>query len=241
MRASQEKTRHVPIALAFIEGKLRNQRTLLRRLAGAEAKSAIDSLAGLIKQIGTVGTLESLLGIEGTGARMYFGAFSRMLKPALGAEFEMTGRNRRPALDPINAALSFSYALLVKDAAVAALAAGLDPQIGLMHQPRFGRPSLALDIAEEMRPLVADSTVVTLINNGELREDHFVRRGGAVALTAPGRKRVIRAYERRMAVRLRHPLFGYEVTYRRALELQARQLAAVLDEQLDVYRPLITR
>jgi len=241
VRASQEKTRHVPIALAFIEGKLRNQRTLLRRLAGAEAKSAIDSLAGLIKQIGTVDTLESLLGVEGTGARMYFGAFSRMLKPALGAEFEMTGRNRRPALDPINAALSFSYALLVKDAAVAALAAGLDPQIGLMHQPRFGRPSLALDIAEEMRPLVADSTVVTLINNGELRQDHFVRRGGAVALTAPGRKRVIRAYERRMAVRLRHPLFGYEVTYRRALELQARQLAAVLDEQLDVYRPLITR
>jgi len=92
-----------------------------------------------------------------------------------------------------------------------------------------------------MRPLVADSTVVTLINNGELREDHFVRRGGAVALTAPARKRLIRGYERRMAIRLRHPLFGYEVTYRRALELQARQLAAVLDGQLDVYRPLITR
>lgn len=137
--------------------------------------------------------------------------------------------------------LSFAYALLVRDTTVAALAAGLDPQIGLLHQPHFGRPSLALDLAEELRPLVADSTVIMAVNNGELRERDVVRRGGAVALTDAGRKKLVRAYERRVGVRLKHPLFGYEVTYRRAMELQARQLAAVVEGQLDVYRPLVTR
>jgi CRISPR-associated protein Cas1 len=137
--------------------------------------------------------------------------------------------------------LSFAYALLVRDTTVAALAAGLDPQIGIMHQPHFGRPSLALDLAEELRPLVADSAVLMAINNAEVQDRHFVRRGGAVALTESGRKRLIRSYERRMHVKLRHPLFGYEVTYRRAAELQARQLAAVVEGQLDEYRPLTTR
>ncbi len=137
--------------------------------------------------------------------------------------------------------LSFAYALLVRDTTVAALAAGLDPQIGLLHQPHFGRPSLALDLAEELRPLVADSTVIMAINNGEIQEHHIVRRNGAVALTDTGRKKLIRAYERRVSVTLKHPLYGYEVTYRRAMELQARQLAAVLEGQLDEYHPLTTR
>jgi CRISPR-associated protein Cas1 len=141
----------------------------------------------------------------------------------------------------VNALLSFAYALLVRDTTVAAVAAGLDPQVGLLHQPRFGRPSLALDLAEELRPLVADSAVVTALNNGEIRESDLVRRAGAVALTASGRKRMVRAYKRRVHVRLRHPIYGYEVTYRRAIELQARQLAAVVDGQLDRYRPLTTR
>ncbi len=241
MRMADDPARAVVVARSFIEGKLRNQRTLLRRLAGQSARGAVDALERLVGDVAAANGVPSLLGIEGTGARMYFGAFNAMLKGPLAGEFELDGRNRRPPLDPINAALSFTYALLLKDVTVATLAAGLDPQVGLMHQPRFGRPSLALDLAEEMRPLVADSTVVTLVNNGELRPEHLIRRGGAVALTAPGRKRVIRAYERRMAVRLRHPLFGYEVSYRRALELQARQLAAVLDGQLERYEPLTTR
>jgi CRISP-associated protein Cas1 len=241
VNAAQDPARHLPLARAFIEGKLRNQRTLLRRLAGVDAHDTVYALARLVERVASADSLESLLGIEGTGARLYFSSFPRMLKAAVGNAFDMSGRNRRPPTDPINAAPSFVYALLTKDTTVAALAAGLDPQIGLMHQPRFGRPSLALDLAEEMRPLVAESTVVTLPNNGGLRDDHFVRRIGAVALTAGGRKQVITGFERRMAVRLRHPVFGYQVTYRRALELQARQLAAVLDGQLASYRPLITR
>lgn len=230
----------VLIARDFIVGKIRNQRTLLRRNLRDGAGTVLGQLAGLAVRAESVGRIDELLGIEGTAARLYFGAFSGLLRcgPIV---FQLEARNRRPPTDPVNALLSFTYALLVRDTAVAALAAGLDPQIGLLHQPRFGRPSLALDLAEELRPLVADSAVVTALNNGEVRESDFVRRAGAVALTAFGRKRMVKAYERRMHVRLRHPVYGYEVTYRRAVGLQARQLAAVLDGQLDRYRPLTTR
>jgi CRISPR-associated protein Cas1 len=228
------------VARAFVAGKIRNQRTLLRRLGGDAAAVAVGQLAGLITRSEGVTTLGELLGVEGTAARVYFGALPGLLRSS-GDEMTFEGRNRRPPTDPVNAMLSFAYALLVRDTTVAALAAGLDPQIGLMHQPHFGRPSLALDLAEELRPLVADSSVVMAINNGEIRERDIVRRGGAVALTDAGRKKLIRAYERRVNVRLKHPLFGYEVTYRRAMELQARLLAAVVEGQLDEYRPLTTR
>lgn len=232
--------RAIVLARAFVGGKIRNQRTLLRRLGGEDGALAVGQLAGLVARVESADALDELLGVEGTAARVYFGALPAMLKRA-GEEFVFEGRNRRPPTDPVNAMLSFAYALLVRDTTIASLAAGLDPQIGVMHQPHFGRPSLALDLAEEMRPLVADSTVITAINNGELRERDLVRRGGAVALSDSGRKKLIRAYERRVSVRLKHPLFGYEVTYRRAMELQARQLAAVIEGQLDEYRPLTTR
>ena len=230
----------VVMARAFVAGKIRNQRTLLRRLGGDGAAVAVGQLAGLITRSDCATTLGELLGVEGTAARVYFGALPGLLKSS-GDELTFEGRNRRPPTDPINAMLSFAYALLVRDTTVAALAAGLDPQIGLLHQPHLGRPSLALDLAEELRPLVADSSVIMAVNNGEIRERDLVRRGGAVALTDAGRKKLVRAYERRVSVRLRHPLFGYEVTYRRAMELQARQLAAVVEGQLDEYRPLTTR
>lgn len=228
------------LARSFVAGKIRNQRTLLRRLGGSTAAAAIGQLAGLVTRCESAQTRGELLGVEGAAARVYFGALPGLLKRA-GDELTFEGRNRRPPTDPVNAMLSFAYALLVRDTTVASLAAGLDPQIGMLHQPRFGRPSLALDLAEELRPLVADSTVIMAINNGEIRERDMVRRGGAVALTDNGRKKLVRAYERRVSVSLKHPLFGYEVTYRRAMELQARQLAAVIEGQLDVYRPLTTR
>jgi CRISPR-associated protein Cas1 len=109
------------------------------------------------------------------------------------------------------------------------------------HRPRFGRPALALDLAEEFRPLLADSTVLTLINNREITASDFTVRAGAVSLTADGRKAAIRAWERRMSTEIRHPLFGYKVTYRRAVELQARILAACLTGELPAYQPLVTR
>jgi CRISPR-associated protein Cas1 len=141
----------------------------------------------------------------------------------------------------VNCLLSFCYGLLTKELLAACLAVGFDPYVGLYHRPRFGRPALVLDLAEEFRPLLADSVVLGLVNNRELGTSDFLVRAGAVTLTSEGRKTVIRAWERRMATHLRHPLFGYSVSYRRAVELQARILAACLIGELPRYEPLVTR
>ena len=228
---------------AFVAGKIRNQRTLLRRHGGSDAAGAVDQLLALARRAEGEDTLASLLGVEGTAARIYFSHFAGLLKrsTALGAEPTFAGRNRRPPTDPVNALLSFVYSMLVKDCVVAAHAVGLDPFVGLLHQPRFGRPGLALDLAEEFRPLIGDSVVLTLVNNGEVSPGHFITRGGGVALTQPGRRAVVSAYERRMRSELRHPTFGYRASYRRALEIQSRLLAAVLVGELPDYRPLTTR
>lgn len=231
------------IAQAFVVGKIRNQRTLIRRHGGPEARRAVAQLGALASAAAKEPELASLLGIEGTAARIYFDRFARLLRRAesLGSPTTFEGRNRRPPTDPVNALLSFCYAMLIKDCTVALTAAGLDPFVGLYHQPRFGRPALALDLAEEFRPLVGDSVVMTVVNNGEVSASDFVVRAGGVALTNAGRRRVIAAYERRMRTELIHPMFRYRASYRRTLEIQARLLAAVLVDDLDEYRPLTTR
>jgi CRISP-associated protein Cas1 len=176
-------------------------------------------------------------------ARLYFDAFPQLVSRAdelPGPRFSGL-RNRRPPADAVNCLLSFCYGMLTKEVLAACLAVGFDPYVGLFHRPRFGRPALALDLAEEFRPLLADSTVLTAINNGEVGAGDFVVRAGAVTLTAAGRKAVIRAWERRMRTELRHPVFGYSVSYRRAVELQARILAAHLVGELAEYEPLVTR
>jgi len=232
-----------PIVQQFVVGKIKNQRTLLRRHGGPSAAHAVDQLAGLVARAREERTIDSLLGVEGTAARIYFEHFAALLRPTTplgpGATFE--GRNRRPPRDPVNAVLSFVYSLLVKDCVIAILAAGLDPFVGLYHQPRFGRPALALDLAEEMRPLIGDSVVMTLVNNGEISASDFVSRAVGVALTPAGRRSVIAAYERRMRTELMHPVFKYKASYRRALEIQARLLAAALIGDTPSYRPLTTR
>lgn len=230
------------LAAAFVAGKIRNSRTLVRRHAGKDGGAALAQLAALARQAEAERRLDTLLGIEGTAARIYFSEFAKLLSPSepLGV-FDFDGRNRRPPRDPVNAMLSFVYALLVKDALVAALAAGLEPYLGLYHRPGFGRPALALDLAEEFRPLIAESAVLTAVNNGEIGAADFVSRAGAVALTTAGRRKLIRTYERRMATELVHPLFKYRATYRRMLEIQARLLAAVLVGDIPTYRSLTTR
>jgi CRISPR-associated protein Cas1 len=230
------------IAASFVSGKIRNARTLLRRQAKPQPKAALEQLAALARDATAERALNSLLGIEGTAARIYFQHFGDLIRE--GGEmggFDFDGRNRRPPTDRVNALLSFAYSMLTKDTIVACLGSGLDPYAGLYHRPRFGRPALALDIAEEFRPLVSDSTVLTAINNGEIEPGDFDERAGRVALTAEGRKKFIRAYERRVQTELKHPIFGYRASYRRSLEIQARLLAAVLTGDCPEYRPLTTR
>ena len=186
-------------------------------------------------------TLESLLGVEGAAARLYFEAFPGMLKGGELDGLEFSGRNRRPPKDPVNAVLSYVYGLLVKDFTRAVTLVGLDPYLGFYHQPRYGRPALALDLMEEFRPLVADSVVLGLVNNGTLRQGDFVWKQLGVALKPDARKKVLRAYERRMDQLVTHPLFDYRVSYRRILEMQARLLCRLLLGELAEYPSFRTR
>ncbi|MGL5808386.1 MAG: CRISPR-associated endonuclease Cas4g/Cas1g [Nocardioides sp.] len=232
------------VAQAMIHGKVRNTRTLLRRNARGDVAAAVDQLKNLASSALTVGGVPSLLGVEGTAARIYFGRFTSMVSDASAvdvAAFDVNGRSRRPPRDPLNALLSFSYALLVKDLTVTLHAVGFDPFLGFLHRPRFGRPALALDLAEEFRPLIAESVVLQVLNNGEVRPRDFVQRAGGCQLEASGRKAVLRAYERRLEHEITHPHFGYRVSYRRAFEVQARMLAAHLLGELPDYRPFATR
>src|SRR5437879_709295 len=191
-------------------------------------------------------SIEELLGIEGSAARLYFGDFTGMIKPDEGADsgefrFDLEGRNRRPPRDPVNAMLSLGYSLLAKDLTVACYAVGFDPYVGFYHQPRFGRPALALDLMEPFRPLVVDSAVLRAINTGMVTEEDFVRAGGAVVLKESGRKGFMRAYEGRMDELVTHPLFEYRVSYRRMLEIQSRLLARVLEGEIGEYPVFTTR
>lgn len=232
------------IARRLVEGKIRNSRTLLRRNARADVQRELGQLRDLAKQALEVDSVESLRGVEGTAARIYFSAFPSMLterEHLPGLPFTFEGRNRRPPRDPVNCLLSYAYSLLTKDLTVVVHVVGLDPYMGFFHRPKFGRPALALDLAEEFRPLVAESLVLTLLNNDVVSPGDFVTRAGGVMLTKEGRRKVLRGYERRLTYELRHPKFGYTVTYRRLLEVQARILGAHVLGEVPEYEPCLTR
>ncbi|HHY84374.1 MAG TPA: CRISPR-associated endonuclease Cas1 [Verrucomicrobia bacterium] len=238
------------LARRFVHGKIRNHRTLLMRNHLEPPEPILLKLKRASGDALRARSLDELLGIEGAAASQYFQEFSGMIKvaddladsPAASQlSFNFANRNRRPPTDPVNAMLSLAYSLLSKDCVLAALAVGFDPYVGFFHQPRFGRPALALDLMEEFRPLIAESTVLSCINNRVITEKDFVRAGHAVNLSPSGRKRFFQMYEQRMSSLITHPLFDYKVSYRRALELQARLLAKVLTGEIPEYVPLMTR
>ena len=220
------------IARAMVTSKILNCRTLLRRNHKDLADERRVELKRYAKQAATAGSVESLLGIEGMAARVYFGEFSGMLK-GRALPFEFNTRNRRPPRDPVNAMLSFLYALLAKDCQITLQAVGFDPYLGFYHQPKYGKPALALDLMEEFRPLVCDSTVVWVINNGVVSPNDFIVTTAAATMKPEARKRLIEAYERRMDSLVTHPTFGYRVSYRRLLEVQARLLGRYLQGEID--------
>lgn len=271
-KAADDKEFCLQLARAFVSGKIRNARTLLRRNARELPRETLVRLAYARRDAERAVALEQLLGIEGAAARDYFASFSLMFKTNSGREldtepleeepssaeddvvspvappdeptwtrFDFTKRNRRPPRDPVNALLSFVYAMLAKDLVATLVGVGLDPYLGFYHQPRYGRPALALDLMEEFRPLVADSVVINLINNGEVRPTDFITRAGACALTPHGRKQVLEGYERRLDTLVTHPHFGYAISYRRIFEVQARLLARHLTGEINFYPAFCTR
>ena len=237
-----DRERCLQLARRFVQAKIANCRTLLRRNHRAAPDTVIQDLKNDHAHAGTVESLESLLGVEGTAARRYFSEFAGMLKEAEpGARFDFEGRNRRPPRDPVNAMLSLLYSMLAREWTVTLQSVGLDPYLGFYHQPRYGRPALALDMMEEFRPLIADSAVLTAINNGEIQQSDWFERMGSVTLTPEGRRRLIETYERRMGQEITHPVFGYQISYRRVLEVQARLLGRYLLGEIPELPPFTTR
>lgn len=239
-------------ARLFVYGKIRNQRTLLMRNHLSPPKEVLKAMKHLSRSALHAGSNSQLMGIEGSAATLYFACFAGMLKnnetglpaslhPQTEFAFSFDKRNRRPPRDPVNALLSLLYSLLAKDCTIACYAVGFDPYVGFLHQPRFGRPALALDLMEEFRPIVADSTVLSLINNRTVSPSDFLWAGTSVNLAPKARKQVFMAYEKRLAASITHPVFGYKVSYRRAIELQARLLAKCLTGEIEQYIPFTTR
>ena len=232
------------IAKRFVIGKIKNARTLLRRHLDGECtnvkkKPLLKKLEFYARKADAAENMQSLLGIEGVAAKEYFSGFFSLLPKWI--EPDILTRNRRPPADAANAVLSFLYALLTKEMNVAAQSVGFDPLLGFYHQPRFGKPALALDLMEEFRSIVADSSALRLFNNKEVTKEDFIARGGAVAMKDTARKSVIAAYERRMQMEITHPIFGYKITYRRVLEVQMRLLARHLLGELPEYPYFYTR
>jgi CRISP-associated protein Cas1 len=244
IRRADDEAFCLGVARSIVATKIRNQRTLLQRNHVEPSRLVLLRMKQLAESAGEAGSLATLLGIEGTAARLYFEQFAGMLKPEPEDElpaFDFDGRNRRPPRDPVNALLSFAYSLLAKDLTVVCHAIGFDPYVGFFHQPRFGRPALALDLMEGFRSLVAESAVLTAVNSRMITPKHFVSAGRSVSLTASGRKGLLRAYEQRMDHLATHPLFGYRVSYRRILEIQGRLLARVVTGEVPRYPGFETR
>lgn len=232
---------HLGLSRGFITAKIGNQATLLRRHGDAEP--TVRELRDLQRRATRANGLTELFGIEGDAAARYFEKFSTMLTDAVrnGGGIVFDGRSRRPALDPVNAALNFAYGLLLADIIRAVVACGLDPHAGFLHSSERNKPALALDLCEEFRAPVADSVVIGALNNGELKASSFTHVTGSARLRDKARTTLIAAYERRVTTQFRHPLFGYQVTWRRAMEIQARLVLGVLDGTQPSYKGIPTR
>lgn len=227
------------IARAIVFGKIKNSSTILRRNHKSPPIDKIDELDRLAEKSRTTKQYETLLGVEGMAARIYFSEFNGMIKNEF--DFDFTGRNRRPPKDPINAILSFLYSLLTRQAITIVSMVGLDPYLGFLHRPKYGKPALALDIIEEFRPIVADSVCLRVINGGEISSSDFIKTDFGVNMTNSGRIHVIKAYERRMDSTIVHPLLGYSASYKRVMETQARLLSRHILDEIPTYPAFRTR
>jgi len=248
-RAFQDPERGLGIARNIVAAKVQNSRLVLMRQARQtpkqEAEEALrkasDSLAEVIKSLPKATDLDGIRGGEGRAAAVYFSVFQHLLHSNEEA-FAFNGRNRRPPRDPVNALLSLLYALLRTECQAALEGVGLDPQIGFLHAVRPGRPSLALDLMEELRPLAADRLALTLLNRGQMTSKHFEERpGGGVSLTDDGRGMLLVAYQKRKSEEVYHRMVDRNTPIGLIPQVQARLLARHLRGDLEHYPPYVAR
>lgn len=248
-RASDDPARAAAIARAVVVGKVTNCRTALRRAArehsdadaSARLGSAADRLGGVLDSLPDGLALDAVRGHEGDAARLYFRVFDDFVsgpKP----EFAFSKRSRRPPLDRINALLSFLYTLLVNDLVGALEGVGLDPAVGFLHRDRPGRPGLALDLMEELRPVLADRLAVSLVNRRQVKPAGFeVRETGGVVMDDATRKEVIVAYQKRKQDEITHPYLEEKMSLGLLPHVQAMLLARHLRGELDGYPAYLWR
>jgi CRISPR-associated protein Cas1 len=228
------------LAREALRAKIHNQRVMLMR-NGEVAEDALATMADYRSLVCETLDLDTARGVEGAAAAVYFSHFSSMIREQSWARFSFDGRNRRPPRDPVNAMLSLGYSVLSKEVAGVCHAVGLDPFLGFLHQPRYGRPALALDLMEEFRPLVADSVVISLINRREIQESDFISTTSGTFLNDRGRRAFWQGWFRRMDTEVSHPEFGYKMSYRRMIEVQARQLWRFCRGEAQHYHAFTTR
>ncbi|MDE0239859.1 MAG: type I-C CRISPR-associated endonuclease Cas1c [bacterium] len=257
LRRSQYRSTDDPEATAalarnMIMGKTLNQRTVLRRMLrdhGArmreEARASVEDAARRLGDVARRATrpalVDELRGLEGEAARVYYASFGNLVRRD-DSVFAFPSRSRRPPLDPMNSLLSFLYALLVHDCRSALETTGLDPAVGFLHRERPGRPSLALDLMEELRPVLADRVALSLVNRRQLGSEDFDKAlSGAVSLADDARKAVLTAYQERKRTELTHPFLKEKTTLGLVPFVQASLLARCLRNDLDGYPPFVWR
>lgn len=243
-QAIGESARAVHLVRGFVRGKLKNYRNALLRRAREcpqlNLQAAVTRLEQAIAPVEATATINSLRGLEGAGSAAYFGDFNQLLN---GSDFQFKARRRRPPTDPVNALLSFGYALLRHDVQGAVNVVGFDPYLGYLHVERYGRPSLALDLMEEFRPLVVDAVVLSALNKRSLLPSDFTSEplSGAVSLTKEGLHKFLRLYEQKKQSEFKHPVMGRKCTYQEAFEIQGRLLAKYLMGEIEKYPPLVLK
>ncbi len=247
--ASEDSSRSAMIARRIITAKTANCRTVLQRtcrdhpnaLGIDDIRRTAESLSGIIECLGNMEELDVVRGREGEAAHRYFGVFDHLIV-AQKKDFIFNERSRRPPLDPINAILSFLYTLLVHDVTSACETVGLDPAVGFLHRDRPGRPSLALDLMEELRPVLADRLTLSLVNRSQLKtEDFKMTESGAVLLEDDARKTVLSAWQERKREMLVHPFLDEKIEIGLVPFVQALLLARFLRGDLDDYPAFLWR
>jgi len=246
-RRADDLTASARIARAMVTAKVANARISLQRtlrdnpdlLGKEEVEAAALRLGHLLEGLREEKPLDQIRGMEGEAARVYFSVFDRMILASKDG-FRFAGRNRRPPLDPVNALLSFVYALLTHDVRGACEAAGLDPAVGFLHRDRPGRPSLALDLMEEFRPFLADRLVLTLINRQQVKPEGFRRsESGGIEMDEATRKETLVAWQKRKQEEVVHPFLEEKCPVGLLVHLQARLLARHLRGDQDGYAPFL--
>jgi CRISP-associated protein Cas1 len=227
------------LARRMVAGKLHNQAVILRRYLPEQEDTAVIRLLGAqMRQAETAGDAEALRGYEGSGAAAYFGVWPRLFD---ARHWGFHGRAYHPAPDPVNAMLGLGYTMLLNEIVGAMYRIGLDPMVGVFHTLDYGRPSLALDLEEEFRPVIVDTLVLRIARERYLEPGDFSRRGAGCVMSDDARRFFFERYEERLLVRVRHPAWDQQLTLRQCIQRQVEHLARCFEGRDEGYTPLTIR